>query len=174
MKTILAYINLAATITLAGYIFMGGEQEKIYFVDNIKLFSSFSMKKQLEKELIISQKKDEVHLDSLRMMLNGLYSSMADSKNKNNEAMIIRSRQLEQHIAASEMEIAEKNERLVHDTDEKIWTRLNRYVSEYGEKNECKLILGSSGNGNIMYGVQQVDITTAVIDFVNQRYTGQP
>ncbi|WP_160289473.1 OmpH family outer membrane protein [Psychroserpens mesophilus] len=56
----------------------------------------------------------------------------------------------------------------------KIWSRLNAYIKDYGKQKEVKIIFGISGNGNIMYADEtNLDVTEELLKYINDRYEGK-
>jgi outer membrane protein len=134
----------------------------IVYVDNVKLFNGFNMSKDLGKinnEKITKQKKK---LDSLYT----IYSILREQENKE------KTQELEVQLRTEDQELKKMNEYLSKDISQKVWNRLNQYVKEYGIANQCKVILGTQGVGNIMYAQEEIDITTRVLEYANTKYEG--
>jgi len=49
---------------------------------------------------------------------------------------------------------------------------LNQYIKEYGESKQYKVVLGTQGNGNVMYAQKGIDITAEVLIYSNEKYEG--
>jgi outer membrane protein len=56
---------------------------------------------------------------------------------------------------------------------EEIMKQLNEYVRDYGKANGYTYILGAQGSGSIMSADDKNDITTTVLEYVNEKYKGK-
>jgi len=56
--------------------------------------------------------------------------------------------------------------------DQQIWERLNGFVKTYAEEKGYDIIIGASGDGNLMYANEKLDITDQLIEYCNQKYNG--
>ncbi len=50
--------------------------------------------------------------------------------------------------------------------------QINDFVQEYGRREGYDLVLGTSNSGNVLYGVDAIDITDEVLKELNRVYTG--
>ncbi|PKV51941.1 periplasmic chaperone for outer membrane proteins Skp [Aquimarina sp. MAR_2010_214] len=154
-------VLLLIVIFTAFYFFKSSSTDVVY-VDNVKLFNGFNMSQDLGKinnKKITKQKKK---LDSLYT----IYSILRKQENKE------KALELEMQLRTEDQELKKMNEYLSKDISQKVWTRLNQYVKEYGIANQCKIILGTQGVGNIMYAQEEIDITTKVLEYANAKYEG--
>lgn len=169
-------INTVLIITLLSYIAVTAMQKeevksKIVYIDNIKIFNGFNMTKDLSKEnekkyagkikvfdsLVNKIKAVEINLQKLRTI----------PENKKIEYA-----KLQKIVVEKDKELKEIQTFVKNDLNKKIWKRLNDYIKIYGEKHHIDIILGAQGNGNIMYGKANVDITNTFIKFANNKYEG--
>ena len=51
-----------------------------------------------------------------------------------------------------------------------VLSRINAVAQNYGEEHGFDIILGSSGDGNILYGRETIDITDEVMEALNREY----
>lgn len=56
---------------------------------------------------------------------------------------------------------------------EAVLGRINTVMNRYGEENGFDVILGSAGEGNILYGANTIDITEEVLEEFNREYYDQ-
>ena len=61
-------------------------------------------------------------------------------------------------------------EQLTADYNNQIVSQINQYVKEFGKENAYDVIIGSNGDGTVMYGKEEMDITDEVLNFINQKY----
>jgi outer membrane protein len=53
------------------------------------------------------------------------------------------------------------------------YSQINSFVKEYAEKNGYDIILGTTEEGNVMYGTDKKDITEEVLLLLNKKYKGE-
>lgn len=147
------------SITLYHFIFNKKEvsEHKIVHIDNAKVFSEFSFSKDISKiglEKITPQKRI---VDSIYNLLQ-----TKDGKQKTNS--------IQKEFIAQNEKLSQLGEEINNQTNFQIWSRINQYVTEYGKLNNYELILGATGNGNIMYAENSIDITDDFIIYANSKY----
>ncbi len=159
----LVICNVLLLITIfVLFSFFNRSESNIVYVDNVTLFNGFNMSKDLGKinnEKITKQKKK---LDSLYT----IYSIFKEQKNTEKATA------LENQLRSEDQELRKINEYFSNEMSQQVWNRLNQYIKEYGEANQYKIILGTQGNGNIMFAQDGVDITTTVLEYANTKYEG--
>ncbi|MFK5982274.1 MAG: OmpH family outer membrane protein [Flavobacteriaceae bacterium] len=130
------------------------------YVDNVAVFSGFNLAKDLnsihQKELKLQKNK----VDSIITILQ------ADPESNPTE-------QQQRQFVFENNKLKEMGEYLQNEVSQQVWNRINDYIQLYGDQNNFKIILGTQGNGNIMYGDKEVDITNAFIEFANNKYEGE-
>jgi len=67
----------------------------------------------------------------------------------------------------------EDNQLLTQNYDGQIWKQINQYVKDYGKGKEYELIIGSAGNGSVMYSLDKLNITKEVLEYINSSYRGE-
>ncbi len=159
-------LSIINSVLLLGFIIffifsnLENDTPQIVYLDNVAVFSGFNLAKDLnklhQKELIHQKKK----VDSLVGLLQ------ADSKE---EPMEIQQRQ----FVFENNKLKEMGEYFQNEVSQQVWNRVNDYIQQYGKQNNYKIVLGTQGNGNIMYGDKEVDITEAFIEFANKKYEGE-
>jgi outer membrane protein len=152
--------------TLSGLLFLllpagcstdDGQRPDVVFMDNFKIFEGFEMKKDydllIEKEMAGEQRS----LDSLARSLDGVTNSI--------------------ELAARKTELYERQQQFdqqfgeLSDTYTKeVYARLNEYITAYGKEKGFKIILGSTGVGNVMYVDTTVNVTADLLKYANSRY----
>ena len=150
------------TIILIGssHLIINNEQDTV-FVDNIKLFNSFNMTKDIKFIEEAKIKKQGNELDSL-------YAIFQSVKNKEN----ISTKNIQQQIAYKSRAFQELQDNYTKNLSKNIWNRLNGYIKEYAQSHNIKIVLGSMPNGNVMYAGESIDFTNQIIMFSNQKYEG--
>jgi outer membrane protein len=121
-----------------------------------EVFESFSMKKEYEASLHREIGRRERVIDSLRAALAN------DRSNK----------LLETELADSYRAFEREKTEMVENLDRQIFRRINQYLEIYAAEKGYDYILGADGSGVIMAADSSLDITVAVIDFINEKYEG--
>lgn len=50
---------------------------------------------------------------------------------------------------------------------------INDYVKEYGKKKDYSVILGATGNGNVMFADDAINLTDKVLEGLNKEFNGE-
>ncbi|MDO5981442.1 OmpH family outer membrane protein [Flavivirga spongiicola] len=155
-------IVIAIIVALINYLQSINQKDMVY-VDNIKLFNGFNMTKDvkvIEEAKINTQAKE---LDSLYSKLKSLSSEeKVDTFTKN----------LQQQIAYKSKALQEAQDNYTYNLNQNVWHRLNTYIKLYGQAHDYEIILGTNGNGNVMFAKETIDITNQIIEYANKKYEG--
>jgi outer membrane protein len=92
------------------------------------------------------------------------------AKEKAEKTQLLRSQMqnLEQYKQTIEEKAKKEDEALTQG----IYNQVNEYIKKYGESHGYTIILGTTSNGNILYGKEHVDITEEVLKGLNSDYKG--
>ena len=129
------------------------------YVDNTILFSKFNMSKDLSK----------IHQRSLTDQKNTVDSILVKLQNDQNNQNV----ELQRRFVFENNKLKEMGEYFSSDVSQQVWSRLNSYIQDYGAEKSYSIILGTQGNGNIMYTQKGLDITADFVEFANKRYEGE-
>ena len=138
-------------------------QEKTAYVLNQKIFDEFQGTKDLQKKLRKTEDAQKFMFDSLSLDLKLL----AGKTDANSKALYVQKQAYAQKLYS---ELYTKNREMVSSHEVELWKQINQYTGEYGKKNGYKYIFGTSGDGSLMYADSTNNITTDLIQFINQRY----
>lgn len=159
------------------YYFISGEQDKTVYINNQQLFDEFLLKKELEKEYLSIEKRMTIELDSLKNMISGLNTELnklnLEGKLSKDDPKVQQFNSLQEFAMNKEEEIKTRAQALITDYDAKIWKQLNQYVKDFSEKEGYDFVLGSKGDGNLMYAKDGNDVTKELIAYANNRYKGK-
>lgn len=97
--------------------------------------------------------------------------SRLGSKERAEKTQLLRSQvqNLEQYKQTVEEKIQKEDEAL----SQGVYNQINDYIKQYGEANGYLIILGTTNNGNILYGQDAIDITKDVLEGLNKSYKGK-
>ena len=164
LLTVVVAVGASALFSVLVYL----QQPKTAFVDNQRLFDAFEGRKELEARLEQGAQAQQVALDSLKLQVLQLESSAST-----NSTTAQRYRQLQRHYQQQQQLAEGRYQQQSRDYTEAIWKQISRYTLEYGEQAGYDYIFGTAGQGSLMYGAPQRDVTDEVLAYINQRYAGQ-
>jgi outer membrane protein len=131
-------------------------EEKVVFVDNYKLFEEFEMKKSLDKKI---EKEFAIEKQKLDQMAIAFQNAIPKEKEK-----------LKQDYVLYESKFNETFTKVSDEYTKEVYSKLNEFIKEFGKKNNYDIIIGTGGQGNIMYVDTNVNITNKLIKFVNTKF----
>lgn len=144
---------------------------RIAYIDNVRLFDEFILKEELSRDLSKKEAIWKSQLDSMRIQIN-LLGRKIESEKAGKEA-VEQFEFIRQQYLVKEEQYKADNEKTAAQFNQQIWKQLNNYVKEFAKNYNYDVVLGTSGEGNLMYASEEYDVTTLAVDFVNQRYKGK-
>lgn len=170
LKYFLVATNLITLIAVA-YILLSNNQSKSAYFISATVYNEFEYKKELELDLEMRQTQLQVQLDSMENELKLTIEFLKQGSPTSDQLVDLQIKQ-NRYIDFRD-DVESKYAQTVEEYYGLIWDRINTYVSEYGEENSYQYIFGANGDGSIMYADSGSDITTDVIQYINQRYEGE-
>lgn len=164
-------IITALIIVLLFTVMNKPDASKIRYISTLKLYNEFKFKVELEKKYSTIQNQRQLYLDSL--MLNLKVMSKNVSSHANDKFLAQKFDELKDEYLEKKDLFEKDSQNMKSEFEKQIWTQLNQYVRDYGEKNDINIILGADGTGTLMYAEKGMDITELIIGYVNQRYVGE-
>lgn len=146
-------------------------KNKIVYIDNIKIFNEFNMTKDLTKENEAKYKGQIKEFDSLVNTIKAMETELQKLKTIPNKKKLTYAK-LQKIVIEKDKELKQLQNYVQNDISSKTWKRLNNYIKEYGTKYNLDLIIGAQGNGTIMYGKDNVNITEVFLKYANKKYEG--
>ena len=147
-------------------------QTKVAFIDVAELMQGYEATIALEKELLEKQEAKSRELDSIsapfQQRVQEYYqnaNNMSESKRSETEQALQQEQQLlqlQQQQAANELQL-EQQERT-----EILSKIVDSTVAAYASEQGIQMVLGTHGNGTVIYGADQLDITQEMIDILNK------
>lgn len=155
------------TLLIAGCIFWLAFNQradrKTGYIDTIRLFNEFNLKKDMEKEASRTMAPYQRALDSISAMLNAGEQMKEEEQKKQLQVKgLLIKREAEAVLAESNNEI-----------NEAVWKRLNPLIDRFGKEQGLQLLIGANGMGTILYGDPSKDLTADLIQYVNKSYAGK-
>lgn len=153
---ILGLLVVCGSLSCAGT----NSEGKIGFMDNVQVFEEFEMKKEYDQRMESELRIEVDQLDSLERKINTMI-------NLQDTIELFRVRK-EYYVL--DQQYQQKFESLATRYTNEVNDRLNSYIKKYSEKNGYDFILGSGGQGNVMYVKEDKEVTEDLIKFINTEF----
>tara|TARA_R110002072_G_scaffold303135_1_gene495208 strand:- start:7436 stop:7924 length:489 start_codon:yes stop_codon:yes gene_type:complete len=135
--------------------------QKIGFMENIKVFEEFTMKKDYDLKIEEDISKEVQVLDSIQLLVN----KMSIQGNQENL------KQLKQEYFQKQEQYNQLFKNLSTKYTTEVNDRLNGYIKDFSNKKGYDIILGSGGEGNVMFTKEKINITDELIIYINEKYS---
>lgn len=162
-------------ILIAAIVVTSCSQSKIAYIDIEELMKEYEGTKALEETLKVKQEKMAKELDSIgapfQQKVQAYYENaqnMSASKRAETEQALQQENQMlqaRQQQASQELQ----NENIAK--SEVIMKKIDSLVADYAKTNKFDLILGTSGNGTVMYGSDALNVTSNILEVLNNDYS---
>jgi Skp family chaperone for outer membrane proteins len=162
-KVLIAASLLMSVGTLIVLLMVVTQTNKTFYVNNGKLYESFKLTKESEEKVKNLRLQRKNMLDSIGFTLKQL-----EAQNKVEEFNYVKDYYLDKIKKFEEEESV-----LIEEYNKQIWERLNQYAKEYSEQKNIKLLLGASGDGNLLHADSELDKTKELVDYSNLKYAGK-
>ncbi len=163
-------ILIAFAITLASC-----NQTKIAYVDVEVLMKDYKATKVLEEQLKAQQEKMAKELDSMQVPFQlkvQQYYQEAQKMTAKKRVEMERVLQQEQQILQMQQQQASQNlQKISQENSEALTKKIDSFISNYAKANGFKLILGTSGKGTVLYGDETLNITTSILEILNNAFS---
>jgi len=134
--------------------YIGGNAGKKAYIVNQNVYEAFHGRMELEEKLNKLRETNRGQLDSLKHLA---------IQNPADQVLAYNYQDATKRLMEQEKAMAEK-----YQMD--IWKQINQYVEQFGKENNYDFIFGAMGNGNLMYARGSKNITSEVIQFINDHY----
>lgn len=157
---------------LLAFIGMSCQQQvKTAYVDNLQLYNEFELKKELESDYQQLHAANEASLDSIKRELQAL-AQYLDGQEQKDPEKVIRFNSVRQEFIDSREAIELTEQQITENYTDQVWLHLNEYVKAFAEEKGYDYVLGGSGQGNVMYAKDGLNVTAELIAYVNRKYQG--
>jgi len=146
-------------IAMIAYDFFEKKEDKIVFVDTMKVFEKFQMSVEMKKI-------GEQELNQRKHVVDSLYRLLEDPQYAAKKEGIMKEFVFEkENLEAFTQKFAEEE-------SSKIWQRIHSYATEYSRDKGYKIVLGMQPNETILYGDENSDVSNEFIMYLNSKYEG--
>lgn len=138
---------------------------KVAFIDTQEVFNGFKMSKEVDGEVRKIEEHKKQIMDSLADQLKKIQAGIIKVDEKQLEY-------LKRDFLQKRNQFSEDVIRLKQASIEKVWKQINQYTSDYGKENNLDMILGANGQGSLMYAKEKINISKEIINYINEKYSG--
>ena len=155
-------------------LFASCTQTKIGYVDVEELMKEYDATKDVEASLKVDQEKMGKSLDSLNAAFQGKVEAYykkaqrmsAKSRQESEDALKQEQGVIQQAQSQAQQILQQKSQVGIADLTKTV----DSVVAAYATTNKYNMILGTSGNGTVMYGDDAMNLTEAILDVLNTSY----
>ena len=150
------------------------QQNKIGFVDNVKLMDSYQEKLDIEakyktKAETLNKKRDSIS-QAFQIEVQAFQAKaqkMAQSKAQEEYGLI----QQRGQFMGQQLQQEEQQLQLAGQTEmDSIISKVKKEIEAYGKANQYTYILGGGDGGSVLYGTDAQDLTDEILQILNETY----
>lgn len=178
MSKVVSGISVIALILSSVALYYSTKQPNIAYVRSGELVYSYEGMVDAQAAFKLKQDARQANIDSLKMELDRAYNSyMKDLP------VLPKKKQKERQLIFQDQENTFRkyveNMRLQDQKDESEMTEtvlleVNNFVEKYGKDKGVDIILGTTNSGNLLYGINELDITSSLLTALNKEYSKTP
>jgi len=158
-------------IIAIAFIFTSCNETKLAYIDMEVLMKDYEATKALEISLKAKQEVMAKELDSIgapfQLKVQQYYQNAQKMSASKRAAVEQELNQENQILQAKQQEASQILQQENIEKSDILTKRVDSLVAVYAKSKGYKLILGTSGKGNVLYGDESLNITTEVIDILN-------
>ena len=163
---------------ILGIVFMvlaGCQQQKIGFVDNVKLMDEYQEKIDIEKKYETmsqahNQKRDSIS-QAFQMEAQAFQQkaqSMSQQKAQEEYGNLQqRGQRIGQQLQLEEQQMQQQGQTEM----DSLITKVKAQIQKYGKDNGYDYILGGGNGGSVLYGNDSKDLTEEILKLLNANYS---
>jgi len=177
MKKLSLPLAIIAILMALGSFFYHQSSSKLVYVDVNKLLDGYKRTKVVRAEFEAKAKTLNSNVDSLvagwQKELK-IYEKERSKMSKKElalkqELLGNKQQQINNYQQAIQKQVQEEDKKAT----QTVINDINDFVKEYGKKKGYPIIFGASGSGNIMYADEKSDLTTLVLEGLNNDFEGK-
>jgi outer membrane protein len=164
--------NLIVVLSIA--LLASCQQEKIGFVDNVKLMDEYQQKIDVEAKFKVQADALTKTRDSISQVFQmeaqafqAKAQSMPQAKAQEEYAAM----QQKGQIIGQQLQQQDQQLQLAGQTEmDSIVSKVKKEIKAYGKKNGYAYILGGGDGGSVLYGTETNDLTDEIVKLLNDNY----
>lgn len=161
---VLLFVTLLSSAALYSSL---NQKETIVYIDVNEVYQKFTLKQEYTVELEKLDALRKAEVDSIQILIQQELIQLQTVNNKSENEI---SKKRIDIYTSRVNQIKEERERMIAYYDDDIWKKVNKLVEEYAVANEIDVLFGATGNGNLMYGNPEKDMTKEFIEYLNSSY----
>jgi outer membrane protein len=156
-------------------VFASCNQTKIAYINVEDLMNDYDATKALQETLKGKQEVMAKELDSIsapfQLKVQEYYKNaqkMSTSKRAETEQAL---QQENQMLQARQQQAGQVLQQENQQLSEAITKKVDSFVADYAKVNGLNLVFGTSGNGTVMYGDDNLNVTGAILEILNKDFS---
>ncbi len=152
-------------------------QPKIAFINVDDLMKDYDATKTLEEKLKARQEEMAKELDSIgapfQLKVQQYYqdaNKMSAQKRTETEQALQQEQQL---LQASQQQAGQALQLENQTLSEALTKKVDSFVADYAKTKGIQLVIGTAGNGTVMYGDDKLDITGDILEILNKNHSSE-
>ncbi len=174
LTSILSILSFLGLIGLL--IFTVSSKKKLAFVKSDVLMSQYQGMVEARAAYKVKADSWQSRIDTLRTDLDkgvkAYEAGLSGMNTKQREVAEGKLRKQNEDLMRYTDAISKQAEEEDQKMTQSVLNQVNSLLEVYGKENNYDIIFGANGNGNIIYGVDAVDITNEVLIELNRNYEG--
>ncbi len=162
-------------LLVCALVIVSCQQDKIGFVDNVKLMEGYQEKIDVEQKYknraeVLSNKRDSISqaFDLELKAFQAKAQSMSQSKAQEEYGLMQQRAQfMGQQLQREEQELQTAGQTEM----DSVVSKVKREIASYGKSNGYTYILGGGDGGSVLFGAEAKDLTDEVLKLLNQNYS---
>ena len=150
------------------------QQEKIGYVDNVKLMDEYQQKIDVESKFKIkadalAKKRDSI--SQAFQMEAQAFQAKAQSMSQNKAQEEYAAMQQKGQMIGQQLQQQDQQLQLEGQTEmDSIVSAVKKEIKAYGKDNGYSYILGGGDGGSVLYGKEANDLTEEIVKLLNEKY----
>ena len=150
------------------------QQNKIGYVDNVKLLDGYQEKVDVEAKFntkveALTKKRDSIS-KAFQLELQEFQSKAKSLSQKNAQEQYNLLQQRGQFVAQQLQQEEQQLQQTSQTEMDSLVSRVKDEIKSYGEANGYTYILGGGDGGSVLYGQKTQDLTEEILKIVNDKY----
>jgi outer membrane protein len=161
-------------VPVAALLMMSCQQEKIGFVDNVKLMDGYQKKKDVEaayqiKSEAFTRKRDSIS-QVFQMEAQDLQNKSEGMSQSKAQEAFTQLQQKGQMVGQQLQQEEQQLQRMGQLKMDSVVQEVRKTIKEYGKSNGYSFILTGGEGGSVLFGKEAADVTEAVLKVLNESY----
>jgi len=161
-------------VLLATVLLVSCQQEKIGYVDNVKLMDEYQQKIDVEAKFKVKADALAKTRDSISQAFQieaQTFQAKAQSMNQNKAQEEYAAMQQRGQAIGQQLQQRDQQLQMEGQTEmDSIVSQVKKEIKSYGKSNGYSYILGGGDGGSVLYGTDANDLTDEVIKILNDNY----